>query len=72
MLVRPELSTSTRCRSRMLSRTEVSYLRRVQSSGQGFDEKKERKATESFFSGNFGRSPLSRLEKKVTMSALNC
>ena len=33
----------------MLLCTELPYLGRLQSPGQGFDEKKERKATESFF-----------------------
>ena len=46
---RPELSTSTKYRSRMLLLTEAPYLGRVQSSGQGFDEKKERKASDGFF-----------------------
>ena len=54
MFGRPQLSTSTRCRSWMSLLTEIPYLERVQSSGQGFDEKKERKATDVFF-----RSPRS-------------
>ena len=49
MPMRPELSTSTRYRSRMLLLTEVPHLGRVQCSGQGFDEKKERTATDVFF-----------------------
>ena len=49
MLVRLELSTISRCRSRTLLLTEVPYFGRVQSSGQGFDEKKERTATDGLF-----------------------
>ena len=49
MFGRPELSTSTRCRCRMRLPTEVPYVGRVQSSGQGFDEKKERKTTDGVF-----------------------
>ena len=56
MFGRPELSTNTRCRSRMSLLTEVPYL--------------ERKATDGFFR-SVGYSPPSRLEKQVTMSTLN-